>query len=457
MTSHCTICGLLAAVFLSLSSGVQAEHGVAIPAAEREKIVSLVDELVALGMPDVAGGEYFVGPAYVQQQLDPATESTAVPMQYSRIQETVPDSGEMIYKYIVPGPHFRLADGSWLISLGYLVKPDDRLQVFTRQLTKRDLDNVLEQATVEFAFEPDEDFAEWFADIRTDDLDTMKQGVEQGVSLWRYLQLPRNNTTLGVCFLLRAGASDADVLCYTIADSRCRDYWRMQPWLEGATPFDPTEQFEGFEQAEENWEAEHETYSVEPLNVAFRRDLHRYFFHMLTQDDRPYSAELTAKLAKATLDQGDPQHRAAKVDALLAALELPPQPADDAELADVLRSWGRAERRMVVKNSSDDGNASITTEFEMVHAGFTPSRQNLPKLFDLLDDSRPTRWIDHDGAHSVGENALRAIAMVLEQSPWELIDRDPAAPWTEQSRQQANQALRKWWEANRDDYEPAPE
>lgn len=443
------------AVLLTSLGGVHAEDKVVVPAGEREKIVALVDELVELGLPDTAGGEYFVGRALVQQQLDPEKESPVLPMQYSRIQETVPGSSDMIYKFIVPGPHMRLADGRWLISLGYLVTPSEQVQVFTRQVTKRELNNVWEDASKEFPFEPDAEFDEWFAQVRTDDLDAMKLGVQQGVPLWRYLELPRNNTTLGVCFLLRAGASDADLLCYTIADTRCRDFWRLQPWSESGAPFDPTGRFEGFEQAEKNWDENHETFTVEPLSVAFRRDLHRYFFHMLTRGDRPYSPELLASLAKATLDPDDPQQREEKIDALAASLRLPSEPAKDDDLASVLQSWGPSEQRMVVKNTTDDGNPSISTEIEVV-SGFHPTRKDLPKLFELLDDNRPSRWVDFEGARTVGENALRAIAVVLEQNPLSLIDRDPAEPWTKESRQQANQALREWWDEHSAEY-PAEE
>ena len=83
---------------------------------------SLVDKLVRLGLPDAAGGEYFVGQAYVQQQFDPAKDAPIVPVECVRIQETVPESTEMVYKFIVPGPHIKLSDGRWLLSLGYLLK-----------------------------------------------------------------------------------------------------------------------------------------------------------------------------------------------------------------------------------------------------------------------------------------------------------------------------------------------
>lgn len=439
-------------LFVALSVRANAVEVVSIPADERTAILSLVNDLVRLGLPDTAGGEYFVGPAYVQQQFDPEKEQPVVPTHYARIQETVPDSTEMVYKYIVPGPHFRLTDGRWLLSLGYLLRPSERHQVFTGKLEKRELDSVVKDAAMSHPFEPDAEFDDWFKKLRAENLDAIKTGVKQGVPLWQYLQLPRNNTTLGVCFLLRAGVSDADILCYTIADTRCRDFWRMQPWTGSAGPFDPTEQYTALDQLEETWNDNQKTYEVERLSVAFRRDLHRYFFYMLTQEDNPYTPELTAALAKATLDKDDPQHRNEKVNALLASAGLPYEPAADAGLAEVLQSWGSPEQKMVVKNTSTDDNPGITTEFQNVSAVFSPTKTHLPELFALLDDSRPTRWIDYQGTRCVGENALRAIAIVLEENPLDLVHHNATAPWTEETRRNANRALRKWWDENQTKY-----
>jgi hypothetical protein len=441
------------ALAIGVVSRVDGDEAAAIPADQSQAMRTLVDELVRLGLPDTAGAKYFVGPAYVQQQLDPAQEEPVLPMRYARIQETVPESTEMIYKSIVPGPHFRLADGRWLLSLGYLLTPSDRQQVFTRKTEQRELKQVMADAEAAFPFEPDAEFDEWFRKIPAADLEAMKTGVKQGVSLWQYLELPRNNTTLGVCFLLRAGASDAEILSYTIADTRCRDFWRMQPWTGPALPFDPTGQNDAYEAVAKKWEETHKTYDVEPLSVAFRRDLNRYFFHMLMHDESPYEPVVAAALARATLDDGDPQQLEEKIAALVASASLPATTAEDAELAARLQSWGDGEAKMIVKNSSAAGDRpSITTVLERTSSNYTPSRKDLPELFELLDDSRPTRWVDYQGDRSVGESALRAIAIVLEKNPLELVRVEATAPWTEETRAKANGALREWWGENRSKY-----
>ena len=439
-------------IVLTIPSLANAAEVVPIPADERKAILTLVNDLVRLGLPDTADSEYFVGPAFVQQQFDPAKEEPIVPVHFSRIQETVPDSTEMVYKYIVPGPHFRLADGRWLLSLKYLLSPGERHQVFTSKLEKRELASVLQYASTAHPFRPNAEYDDWFKKLKAENLDAIKIGVKQGVPLWQYLHLPRNNTTLGVCFLLRAGVKEADLLCYTIVDTRCRDFWRTQPRSGTAGPFDPTEQYEGIDQLEKDWDDQHKTYEVERLSVAFRRDLHRYFFHILAQEDGPYSSELAAAFARATLDENDPQLRAEKISELLTRTSLPHEPDADAKLDAILQSWGKREQKMVVTNSSTDGNLGITTEFENVSSVFSPTRRHLPELFALLDDSRPTRWIDYQGSRCVGENALRAIALVLEENPLDLVHHNAMAPWTKQARRNANRNLRKWWDENQAKY-----
>jgi hypothetical protein len=457
MSGNSQIGVALVVLSFALAPAVQGVEVEKIPPGERKAIGALVEKLVELGLPDTAGGEYFVGPAYVQQTFDPGREVPIVPTRYVRIQETVPASKEMIYKSIVPGPHFRLADGRWLLSLGYVVRPDERNQVFTTKLEKRELGNLMKDAVVAHAFQPNADFDAWFEKIPVADRKAMKAGVAQGVPLWQYLELPRNNTTLGVCFLLRAGASDADILCYTIADTRCRDFWRMQPWTGPAPPFDPTGENQGDDVAVQRWDSAQKTFDVEPAAVAFRRDLHRYFFHMLMSDASPYAPEVAASLARATLDEGDPQHLDDKVTALLASVSLPRVPPEDADFAQVLQSWGEPGQKMIVTNSSTSGDKpSITTTFQKAAAEFAPSRKDLPELFALLDDSRPTRWVDFQGSRCVGENALRAIAIVLDENPLTVAGHDSSAPWTKEARQKANASLREWWKVNQRKYAEAP-
>ncbi|MEX2092619.1 MAG: hypothetical protein WD971_08065, partial [Pirellulales bacterium] len=276
---------------------IAAENEITLPVNERQVINALVGKIFAIGMPDTRGGKYYVGPARVTQRFDPDATSPVLPMEYCSIQSTVPDSKEIDYTFTVPGPHFKLSDGRWLLGLQYLIRLNAEVQISTQKMQGRELKMALQRATKEYSFEPSGDFDDWFLDLSAKNLDEIKTGVKGGVPLWRYFQLPRNDTTIGMLCLLRAGVDEAEVLAYTIADTRCRDFWRMNYWSGTEGPFDPTGSYSDIEKLEEIWHRQHASYPVETPSVAFRRDLHRYFFYLLRQPEHTDSLDTMAALA----------------------------------------------------------------------------------------------------------------------------------------------------------------
>ena len=74
--------GIVLAVLLTVFGQARADEAASIPDVELKAIQSLVEKLVRLGLPDTAGGEYFVGPAFVQQRFDPDKEEPVVPTHY---------------------------------------------------------------------------------------------------------------------------------------------------------------------------------------------------------------------------------------------------------------------------------------------------------------------------------------------------------------------------------------
>ena len=330
-----------------------------------------------------------------------------------------------------------------------------RIGSFIRSLDAAEIAGASQKAAAQFPFVANQDFDVWFEKLSTDQLDAMKQGVKQGVPLWRYFQLPRNDTSLGMFCLMRAGVKEASVLSYTIADARCRDYWRMRYWSGEDYPFDPTGQYQGIDDLADSWPGEGNPYLVETPSTAFRRDLHRRFFHLLRGSVQPYPPGVTAALANATVDPGDPQHIKDRIAALVAARQIAKLPPKDADLATRLMSWGEPDAdeqaSFEVTNTGTDQRPSITTVFTTPPPAYEPQHNDLPQLFALLDDERPTRWIDYQGSRTVGENALRAIAMILHKNPLELVDAANLEPWTKERRKHVNEALVKWWESHGSD------
>lgn len=432
-----------------------------LPKSERDAIQSLVEKLVAIGLPDSKGGKYFVGPIAVEQRLDPTKDSPVLPMHLCGKQSTVPETKEMDYEFHVDGPHFRLSDGRWLIGLRFALKESKDVKVVTNELQPRELKGARERAEAQFSYPADDKLDEWFEDVPEESRAAMKMGAKLSMPLWQYFDLNPNDPTLGTCYLLRAGVEDAALMTYVTADARCREYWRMRSWSGNAYPFDPTRKYAGMDELMEKWPPAGEPYPAESPSVAFRRDLHRTFFHMLRASDSAYLGDKLAALASATLDPDDPQKIQKQIDAVVTPKKIGKEPPADADLVAKLMAWGTvdaAERgNFRVLNTGNDQRPSIATVFEAPKRAYEPVREDLPKLFALLSDDRPTRWIDGQGARCVGENALRAIAEIMDKNPLDLVNRGGLEPWTPGRRKEANEALVKWWEANGREYLAKPQ
>lgn len=443
-------------VITSTYGGWAAETRSSLPEDERGSVTLLIEKLVGLGLPDTKGGKYFVGTAVVRQRFDPSQKSPALPMRYCGKQSTVPGSKEMDYEFTVDGPHFERSNGSWLLGLQHVLKPTKDLEIVQNDLSSRDLAHARENAEAQFAFPAEEKLDAWFARVPEDRRSAMKMGAKYSMPLWQYFELHPSEPTLGTCYLLRAGVDDAGSLTYVIADVRCRDFWRMRYWDAEAYPFDPTGEYPGLDSVVENWPASDKPYPAEVPSVALRRDLHRYFFHLLKSSGNELPMQTVAALAHATLDPGDPQQIKRRIDMLVLAKKIPKVTPNDADLATRLSSWGEPDAEeqpnFQVLNTGSDQQPRISTAFVVPKPAYEPTPEDLPKLFELLSDNRPTRWTDFQGARTVGENALRAVAMIMKDNPLKLVDYAGLEPWTEARRKSANEALIKWWRANGSEY-----
>ena len=170
--------------------------------------------------------------------------------------------------------------------------------------------------------------------------------------------------------------------------------------------------------------------------------------------------------ARASVPERDPQAALASAASLLtpedvpahadlalhrARLTLPDSVPANAPLADRLAVWnGGLAPGVTIANRKPRAHGSTWTE--SLQAGvitpLTISEAELDALFPLLDDPRPSRWLDRTMARTLGDNALRAIAALIGCDPRVFVGRDPAAPWTDQERSATAAELRAWWSAN---------
>lgn len=162
-----------------------------------------------------------------------------------------------------------------------------------------------------------------------------------------------------------------------------------------------------------------------------------------------------AAVAKVSVDPKDPQGNVAKIDALLAGARLPVTPPEKAVLATRLQSWEGRERqpRMVVGgNKGGGGGISMSTAFVAPTPAYVPQKNDLDALVALLNDERPSRFADFSGPHPVGDNALRALAILLKADPRALAGHPTDRPWTAAERKAAAATVQKWWKEKRKDY-----
>ena len=94
----------------------------------------------------------------------------------------------------------------------------------------------------------------------------------------------------------------------------------------------------------------------------------------------------------------------------------------------------------------------MSMAFEPVIEPYTPKPEDLDALVALLDDERPSRFMDFVGPRSVGDNAWRALAVLLKRDPRALALVPSDKPWSRSERRFAALAVQAWWKDHRQEY-----
>ncbi len=424
---------------------------------EIQSVRALADQLTELGFPDGAGAEFYVGKITVASTVDPAKEKPAFPVSQSTMQSTAPNGNLMEYRYVFGGFHTKLSDGTWFVGLNSRFTPDKKNVLDTSGAVRIDPATAFENALKEHPYDIQESSPDWVKAYPEAKREQLSKITDHAAPLLTYLNLNVNVAPLAVILLHRAGMKEAPIIIGGIADIRSRNFWQLSYWNAEPSSFDPTGVYEEQQALEGKWHDGNEgNYPWESFDVAFRRAAHRTLRQSLMTDNPLLQPATAAVLVKATLDKDDPQGIGRSVDLLLGGSKISETPANNASIKEKLAAWGLpGEPEMVVQKGKGGAanSISMSTMFVTPVPAYQPQEADLNKLFALIGDNSPTRWNDFQGGRNVGENALRAIAVLLNRNPLELVELDGLDPWTPERQKLAAEKLAKWWTANQSNYE----
>ncbi len=452
MFRTCTL-GILLAVFTC--SIVTAAPTLLTP-AQTKQAEAVVDALLKAGFPDTKGATVYTGKLAVSATYDPAKDAPPLPSEASNTQMTS-DTALVTYGYEFGGLHFKLADGSWLISMRFHFTPGRDDKVDFGGATEVDLTKLSADADAQ-GFDAATKAKKYLDREAAASRPLATRVMNRCVPVTNRLNLNSDELAPAAVMLSRAGWADGLDLSLAAADQRCRRYWQMRPWTGGDYVFDPTGKYPQSKTEEAAFDTAHPQFTPEPPDVALRRAMFRWCRGQMMEtspEDAMLPADVALATTKAMVDPGDPQHNLPRVDQLAAGAKLPVTPAENVPLPDRLQSWEARPRqpKMVVTGGNNGGaNAQISTSFNAPAPAYEPVPADLDALVALLGDDRPSRMNDFAGGRTLGDNAWRGLAVLLKADPRTLANYPVDHPWTDAERHTAAAAVQKWWKGHRANY-----
>ena len=418
------------------------------------EVRAVIDAMLKGGFPDAKDATVYVGQLSVSAKFDPS-KGMPLPSSASDSQMTHSGSPLMTYGYKFSGLHFKLADGSWIVSLSYHFKPGKDDKVNEKECKQIDVKAITADAAAAAPLDAEKQATQWLAKAAPAQRARCAATMNRLIPVSQYLEIGSEDMPVALLLLDRAGWGDAAEISLGIADQRSRNYWQLRPWTEAESAFDPTGVYPNSKKEQSDWEAAHMPFVSEPPADAFRRAMFRWDrmqIYSNEPEDALVSADVAIAIGKATLDPKDPQNNLARITALAASNKLPVSADEKADLPKRLQSWeARArEPRMVVAGNA--GESSITTSFAAPVASYTPISSDLDALVQLLADERPSRFADFSGPRTLGDNAWRAVTVLLKDDPRKLAGHPTDKPWTSDERIAAAKAVQEWWKTHRGEF-----
>lgn len=419
---------------------------------EAKEIDSVVSTLLKAGFPDSEKAVVYKGEITVSATFDP-TKGMPLPSFASHIQHTLNDSELMTYGYKFKGLHFKLADGTWLFSVSFRFKPGTNDEVNITEATEVNFAELTEAAMKEFPFNAEKDAAKWLAKVDPAQKARAVSTMNRLVPVLNKLEISPDSLAQSTVLLYRADWREAGAFSLIIADERSRLFWQLRPWTEPYHVFDPTGKYPNNDVEVAAWMKANSILTSELPQVALRRALFRWCRAQMwveNPEDTMLPLSVAAATTKAMIDPNDPQGNVAKIDSLLAGLQLPITPKDNAGLVIRLQSWEIRSRRPRMAVQKD--NNGISTSFAVTPPAYTPEKSDIDALVALLANERPSRFHDFNGPRTVGDSAWCALAILLEEDPRKLAEYPTDNPWSAAERRVAATAVQRWWKMHRTEY-----
>lgn len=436
-------------------AATSAPAGSMLAKAEAKDVDAVIDSMIKAGFPDASGAGVYCGKLAVSATFDPTKAPPLLPTNASQTQITQPNSSAVTYGFEFDGLHFKLRDGTWIIALAYRFKPGPDDKVNTSDARELKLADIIPDAQAAHPFDAEKQAGAWLDRVGPAERARDAAAMNRLVPVTMHLKLNPDALAPAVVLLGRAGWADAADLSLAIAQQRARSYWQLKPWTMADMPFDPTGAYPQAKAEEAAWANAHPHFASEPPQVALRRALFRWCrAQMLVPDpeDAMLPLDVAAAAARAAVDPKDPQGNLPRIDALVAASKLPIVLPENADLPTRLQSWELRPRMPRMLVTGGNNGLSIGTSFTAPQPAYTPKKSDLDALVALLGDDRPSRFADFTGPRTLGDNAWRALATLLNADPRALAAHPTDRPWTPDERHQAAKAVQTWWKAHRGEY-----
>jgi len=448
--------------------------------AERAAITRVVEALIAGGAPDSRGATVILGEVVV---AEPAPETkSSVSREYSGFDERV-SNGEKKVTY--RGCHLLLADGRWLMQLSRLVAP-----IAQRTITPSAEAKHVPPARLLETLAAQPPGRSWDADDNKEWLDVFtpesRQRVEATQAMAKsFMSLQFQwGGGLALPLLHRAGVPGCNEMMLLSGMSQIWPWYNKRIDHTGPLILDSSgghydnwggqdgDDSSDKQEDPETWMTKHKgTITLPDPTPVLNLQIADWFRGLLLDErSRDAFAISTEQAAKQVLVFTPESQRAsvkAELDLLIAAQALPKKAPAGADLAVKLQSWQTEGRRGggsyggPTDEESDGAEAQLPDEAIIAQmpaeiqedyrqkleqrAAWRPTETDVPGLIALLDDARPSRWIDGRTSRTVGDNALRALYTAMRVDPRLLVGHNPLTPWTTAERTASAAAISTWW------------